>query len=64
MAPICAVVGGIVSADVIKIISGKELPINNSFFFDGVSGEGVVQRLGPSFALPWGVDRGYPRKAE
>ncbi len=42
----------------IKIISGKERPLNNAFFFDGKSGDGLVQRLGPSFDCPWGVDKG------
>uniref|UniRef100_A0A7S3B1H5 THIF-type NAD/FAD binding fold domain-containing protein n=1 Tax=Haptolina ericina TaxID=156174 RepID=A0A7S3B1H5_9EUKA len=64
LSPICAVVGGIVAAEVIKIISGKEAPINNAFFFDGASGDGVVQRVGPSFNTPWGMDSGVPRKME
>ena len=60
----CAVVGGIVAADVIKIISGKEPPINNAFFYDGATGEGVVQRLGPTHAAPWGKDSGSPKLLE
>ncbi|KAL1523485.1 hypothetical protein AB1Y20_018423 [Prymnesium parvum] len=49
LSPICAVLGGVVAAEVIKIIGRKEVPLSNSFFFDGNSGEGVVLRLGPSF---------------
>ena len=61
MAPVCAVVGGVVASEVIKIISGKGAPINNAFFFDALdSSEGHVQRLGPSFDCPWGVDEGKP----
>ena len=61
MAPVCAVVGGVVASEVIKIISGKGAPINNAFFFDALdTSEGIVQRLGPSFSCPWGVDAGKP----
>ena len=58
LAPVCAIVGGIVASEVIKVISGKELPINNAFFFDGLASNGIVQRLGPSFDCPWGIDKG------
>ena len=60
LAPVCAVVGGMVAAEVVKIISGKEEPINNSFFYEALEGNGVVKRLGPSTRCPWGVDRGVP----
>ena len=63
MAPVCAVVGGVVASEVIKIISGKGAPINNAFFFDALdTSEGIVQRLGPSFSCPWGVDEGKATK--
>ena len=55
LAPVTAIVGGMIASEVIKIISGKELPINNAFFFDGDSCDGVVLHLGPSFSLPGGV---------
>jgi len=58
LAPVCAVVGGMVANEVIKVISGKERPINNTFFFDGKSCDGVCVRLGPSFDCPWGLDKG------
>ena len=32
----CAIVGGVVASEVIKIISGKGAPINNAFFFDAL----------------------------
>ena len=36
LAPVCAVVGGVVASEVIKAISGKGAPINNAFFFDAL----------------------------
>ena len=53
-----------VASEVIKVISGKERPINNAFFFDGATGDGMVQRLGPSFECPWGVDKGAFTRVE
>ena len=32
----CAIVGGVVASEVIKVISGKGAPINNAFFFDAL----------------------------
>ena len=58
LAPVCAILGGMVASEVIKIISGKERPINNAFFFDGVTSDGICLRLGPSFECPGGVDKG------
>lgn len=46
LSPICAVVGGIVAGEVIKVISGSEAPLNNALFFDGKTGEGLVLRIG------------------
>ena len=59
LAPISAIVGGMIASEVIKIISGKERPINNALFFDGATSDGLCQRLGPSFDLgPRGVHKG------
>jgi len=58
LSPVSAIVGGMVASEVIKVISGKETPINNAFFFNGETSDGIVQRLGPSFECPWGVDKG------
>lgn len=63
----CAIMGGVVGAEVIKIIERKEIPMNNLFIFDGTTGldaSGVVHRMGPSFRCPWGVDRGAPRDVQ
>jgi ubiquitin-like 1-activating enzyme E1 A len=37
VAPVCAVLGGIVGNEVIKVISGKGEPANNTLLFDGGS---------------------------
>ena len=63
LAPICAVVGGVIASEVIKIISGNEKPINNAFFFDAKTSDGVTVRLGPSFECPWGADNGQFRRS-
>ena len=35
LAPVCAIVGGVIASEVIKVISGKERPLNNTFIFEG-----------------------------
>ncbi|NWI22039.1 SAE1 enzyme, partial [Crypturellus soui] len=47
MAPVCAVVGGVLGQEVVKALSQRDPPHNNFFFFDGIKGNGVVERLGP-----------------
>jgi len=48
---VCAIIGGILSQEIIKVLSGKDEPINNFFFFDGSldftrqQQLGVVQRI-------------------
>ncbi len=49
LSPVCAIVGGMVAAEVIKIISGKELPIDNVLTFDATTkteAAAQVSRLG------------------
>ena len=38
---VCAIVGGLVASEVIKILSGKEAPINNVLFYDGMTPFGM-----------------------
>jgi ubiquitin-like 1-activating enzyme E1 A len=45
LAPVCAVMGGIVGQELIKCISGKDEPVNGFFFFDGLTGAGVVRTI-------------------
>ncbi|XP_033928066.1 SUMO-activating enzyme subunit 1 [Melopsittacus undulatus] len=47
MAPVCAVVGGILGQEVVKALSQRDPPHNNFFFFDGIKGNGIVECLGP-----------------
>ncbi|XP_028418274.1 SUMO-activating enzyme subunit 1-like [Dendronephthya gigantea] len=43
LSPTSAILGGILAQDVIKALSGKDAPINNFVFFDGRTGEGMVE---------------------
>lgn len=43
LSPTSSIVGGILAQDVVKALSGKDAPLNNFFFFDGRTGEGVVE---------------------
>jgi len=43
--PVCPIVGGVMSQEIIKAVSGKDAPHNNFFFYDGVSTSGVVQKI-------------------
>ncbi|XP_074075283.1 SUMO-activating enzyme subunit 1 [Macrotis lagotis] len=47
MAPVCAVVGGVLGQEVVKALSQRDPPHNNFFFFDGIKGNGIVECLGP-----------------
>ncbi|KAH0508793.1 SUMO-activating enzyme subunit 1 [Microtus ochrogaster] len=46
IAPVCAVVGGILAQEIVKALSQWDPP-HNFFFFDGMKGNGVVECLGP-----------------
>lgn len=43
VSPVCAIVGGIVGQEVVKAVSGKDAPLNNFFFYDGLEGHGTVE---------------------
>ncbi|XP_055752078.1 SUMO-activating enzyme subunit 1-like [Salvelinus fontinalis] len=47
MAPVCAVVGGVLGQEVVKALSQRDTPHKNFFFFDGMKGSGVVDYFGP-----------------
>ncbi|KAI9334434.1 hypothetical protein BDR26DRAFT_805380 [Obelidium mucronatum] len=49
LSPVCAIVGGIVSQDVLNIVSGKEVDVCNFFCFGDTVG-GVVRALGNAAA--------------
>lgn len=46
MAPVCAVVGGVLGQELVKALSQRDAPHRNFFFFDGMKGSGVVDCLG------------------
>nr|CAB3265847.1 SUMO-activating enzyme subunit 1-like [Phallusia mammillata] len=45
LSPICAIVGGVLGQEVIKVISKKDAPHENYFFFDGTNHSGVVDNI-------------------
>ncbi|XP_003968748.1 SUMO-activating enzyme subunit 1 [Takifugu rubripes] len=47
MSPVCAVVGGVLGQEVVKALSQRDPPHRNFFFFDGRTGNGVVDYFGP-----------------
>ncbi|XP_069764034.1 SUMO-activating enzyme subunit 1 [Narcine bancroftii] len=47
LAPVCAVVGGVLSQEIVKALSRRDPPHNNFFFFDGLKSNGIVDCIGP-----------------
>ena len=45
--PVCAVMGGILGNEIIKVISGKGEPANNTILFDGLSCKGITFLVQP-----------------
>ncbi|EDO49380.1 predicted protein [Nematostella vectensis] len=43
LSPVCAIVGGVVGQEIVKAVSGKDAPLNNFFFYDGLEGHGMVE---------------------
>lgn len=46
LSPICAIVGGVVGQDIIRALSHKDIPIFNTFTFDGLTMNGIVNKIG------------------
>ncbi|KAM9327004.1 SUMO-activating enzyme subunit 1 [Gastrophryne carolinensis] len=46
MAPVCAVVGGVLGQEIVKALSQRDAPHNNFFFFNGLTSNGIVDCLG------------------
>uniref|UniRef100_A0A8C4NHN2 SUMO1 activating enzyme subunit 1 n=1 Tax=Eptatretus burgeri TaxID=7764 RepID=A0A8C4NHN2_EPTBU len=42
LSPVCPVVGGVLGQEIIKALSGHDAPLNNFFFFDGFTCNGIV----------------------
>ncbi|VDH93396.1 ubiquitin-like 1-activating enzyme E1 A [Mytilus galloprovincialis] len=46
LSPVCAIVGGVIGQEIIKAVSQRDSPHNNFFFYNGVNGEGLVDKIG------------------
>lgn len=46
LSPVSAIMGGMAGQDIIRALSGKDIPICNTFSFDGIEMSGAVERLG------------------
>uniref|UniRef100_A0A146LWM2 SUMO-activating enzyme subunit 1 n=1 Tax=Lygus hesperus TaxID=30085 RepID=A0A146LWM2_LYGHE len=46
VSPVCAIVGAVLSQEVIKAVSHKDEPHNNMFFFNPLNNKGTVEQLG------------------
>ena len=46
LGPVCAIVGGILSNEIIKAVSLKGRPHNNFLLYNGVITQGQVQQIG------------------
>jgi ubiquitin-like 1-activating enzyme E1 A len=46
LAPVCAILGGVIAQEVIKAVSHKEVTINNIFLFDPVTYSGKELSVG------------------
>ncbi|KAI9491685.1 hypothetical protein BDB00DRAFT_874065 [Zychaea mexicana] len=45
MAPVAAIVGGVLAQEMIKVLSAKELPIQNWFYYSGLDGSGMIHQI-------------------
>ncbi|KAI9307436.1 hypothetical protein BJ944DRAFT_261916 [Cunninghamella echinulata] len=43
--PISAIVGGVLAQEIIKVLSAKELPVQNWFYYNGYDGTGLIHQL-------------------
>lgn len=46
LSPVCAVLGGVAGQDMIRALSNRDVPINNTFSFDGISMNGISHKIG------------------
>lgn len=46
LSPVCAILGGVAGQDMIRALSGKDIPIYNTFAFDGINMDGIVNKVG------------------
>lgn len=46
LSPVCAIIGGVAGQDMIRALSNKDIPLSNTFSFDGISMNGLVEKVG------------------
>ncbi|KAI8069845.1 SUMO-activating enzyme subunit 1-like protein [Gilbertella persicaria] len=45
IAPVAAIVGGVLAQDILRTLSANELPIQNWFYYNGIDGTGLVHQV-------------------
>ncbi|XP_062600392.1 SUMO-activating enzyme subunit 1-like isoform X2 [Saccostrea cucullata] len=48
LSPVCAIVGGVMGQEIIKAVSLKDQPHDNYFFYNGIEGSGLVDKISAS----------------
>ncbi|KND01613.1 uncharacterized protein SPPG_03411 [Spizellomyces punctatus DAOM BR117] len=51
ISPVCAILGGFAAQDILKVLSGKDAPLNNFFCFNGDEFSGKIIHLPPPVAV-------------
>jgi ubiquitin-like 1-activating enzyme E1 A len=46
LSPVCAIVGGLIGQEIIKILSVKGEPLTNFFIYDGMESIGILEKIG------------------
>ncbi|KAF9160712.1 SUMO-activating enzyme subunit 1 [Actinomortierella ambigua] len=52
ISPVCAIVGGFLAQDILKALSKKDSPLHNFFVYNGLEGDALVHRAGPTVSAP------------
>lgn len=47
ISPVCAVIGGLIGAEILKVLSGRDEPLDNVIVYDSVSSSAVVKHVQP-----------------
>jgi ubiquitin-like 1-activating enzyme E1 A len=45
LSPVCAIVGGILGQQIIKVVTAKDEPFKNFFFYNAMMASGVVEDI-------------------
>jgi hypothetical protein len=52
ISPVACVIGGFLGQEILKVVSGRNQPLNNSYVFDLVRSTAVVARVAPPALTP------------